>query len=196
MAEPAKNKTSTQKAWTIPTPEEFGLWSGFEGREEILGRGLMQLLKTIVADQPYQHHLNDAALKATLVAIHFAQKKGLLEEFVQHDIETLVPVNKRVGALVEQTGNAEYGMIAMFERTDCWYQTVLEYKAEPGKRTWLSPYRTVLEMGTRIGQFDMTEQQIHEQWTRPRILGYADSIGIKVKVSEWQDDGWLTCELI
>ena len=59
--------------------------SGFEGREEILGRGLMQLLKTIIADQPYKHHMNDAALKATLTALHFAKNKGLLEELVQHD---------------------------------------------------------------------------------------------------------------
>jgi len=196
MAESAPKEASAQKAWAIPTPEEFGLWSGFEGREEILGRGLMQLLKTIIADQPYQHHMNDAALKATLTAIHFAKNKGLLEDFVQHDIDTLAMINQRVGKVVEETGNAEYGMIALFERTDCWYQTVLDYKVEPGKRTWLSPYKTVLEMGTRIGQFYMTEQQIHQEWTKPRILGYAENTGIKVNVSDWQEDGWLSCELV
>ena len=156
----------------------------------------MQLLKTIIADQPYQHHMNDAALKATLVAIHFAKKNNMLPQFVEFDINTLEPVNKRVSAMVKQTGNPEYGLIAMFERTDCWYQTVLEYKTEPGRRTWLSPYRTVLEMGTRIGQFDMSEQDIHEQWTVPRLLGFAEAIGITVKVSPWQDDGWLSCELV
>lgn len=192
----AAQKQSPNQNWTPPTPEEFALWSGFEGREEVLARGLMQLLKTAIADQPYQHHLNDAALKATLVAVHFARDKGSLEEFVAHDVKTLEPVNKRVRALVEQTGNPEYGLIAMFERTDCWYQTVLEYKVEPGRRTWLSPYRTVLEMGSRIGQFDMTEEEIHEKWTRPRILGYAETIGIDVEVSGWQEDGWLSCSLV
>ncbi len=197
MSQAARKTESTDaKNFTLPTTEEFALWSGFEGREEILGRGLMQLLKTIIADQPYQHHMNDAALKATLVAIHFAKNNNLLPQFVEPDINTLEPVNKRVGAMVKQTGNPEYGLIAMFERTDCWYQTVLEYKTEPGRRTWLSPYRTVLEMGTRIGQFDMTEQEIHEQWTVPRLLGFAEAIGITVKVSPWQEDGWLSCELV
>ncbi len=197
MSEPVKKETPPETtAWKTPTPHEFALWSGFEGREEILGRGLMQLLKTIIADQPYQHHMNDAALKATLVAIQFAKNNAMLPQYVEHDIKTLEPVNKRVAKMVETTGNPEYGLIAMFERTDCWYQSVLEYKTEPGRRTWLSPYRTVLEMGKRIGQFDFTEQEIHEQWTIPRMLGYAEAIGIKVKISAWQEDGWLSCELI
>lgn len=196
MSQPAPKIPTEEKVWKTPTPEEFGLWSGFEGREEVLSRGLMQLLKTVIADQPYQHHMNDAALKATLVAIQFAKNNNMLPQYVEHDIKTLEPVNRRVGALVAKTGNPEYGLVAMFERTDCWYQTVLEYKTEPGRRTWLSPYRTVLEMGKRIGQFDLTEQEIHEQWTVPRMLGYAAAIGIKVKLSPWQEDGWLSCELI
>jgi hypothetical protein len=51
-------------------------------------------------------------------------------------------------------------------------------------------------MGKRIGQFDLTEEEIHEQWTTPRMLGYAEAIGIRVKISPWQDDGWLSCELV
>ena len=197
MSESAKKEEQSETtAWKIPTPDEFALWSGFEGREEILGRGLMQLLKTVIADQPYQHHMNDAALKATLVAIQFAKNNNMLPAYVDHDVKTLEPVNKRVGKVVEQTGDPEYGLVAMFERTDCWYQSVLEYKVEPGRRTWLSPYRTVLEMGKRIGQFDLTEQEIHETWTIPRMLGYAAAIGIKVKLSPWKEDGWLSFELV
>lgn len=196
MAEPAKQAQSSRDAWPTPTPDEFALWSGFEGREEILGRGLMQLLKTVIADQPYQHHLNDAVLKAHLVAIQFAKNHGMLAQLVEHDVVTLRPINQRVGALVKKTGNPEYGLVGMFERTDCWYQLVLDYKVEPGRRTWRSPFRTVLEMGKRIKQFDLTEQEIHEQWTTPRMLGYAADLGIKVRISPWQEDGWLSCELI
>jgi len=145
----------------MPSVQDFGLWSGFEGREELLGRGLVQLLKTVIADVPYQHHLNDAALKAHLNAI----------------------------------GNPEYGLVGLFERTDCWYQLVLEWTVEPGRRSWRSPFHTVLAMGKRIGQFDLTEQEIHEEWTVPRIQGYAADIGIKVKISPWQESGWLACEL-
>lgn len=175
----------------MPTVQEFGLWSGFEGREELLGRGLVQLLKTVIADAPYQHHLNDAAMKAHLNAIQFAKNHGMLPQLVAHDVKTLAPVNKRVGQLVAKTGNAEYGLVALFERTDCWYQLVLEWKVEPGRRTWRSPFHTVLDMGRRIGQFDLTEQEIHQDWTVPRIEGYAADIGIKVKVSPWHESGWL-----
>jgi hypothetical protein len=200
MAEPKKQENAPapaiMPAWTPPTVKEFALWSGFEGREDLLGRGLVQLLKTVIADIPYQHHLNDAVLKAHLTAIQFAKNRGLLPEMVAHDVTTLRPVNKRVAQLVASTGNAEYGLVAMFERTDCWYQMVLEWETEPGRRTWRSPFHTVLEMGKRIGQFDLTEQEIHEQWTTPRLLGYASDIGIKVRVSPWQADGWLNCELI
>jgi hypothetical protein len=186
----------TATGWKTPTVEEFALWSGFEGREELLGRGLVQLLKTVVADFPYQHHLNDANLKAQLTAIQFAKNNAMLPQFVAHDIATLRPVNQRVGKLVASTGNPEYGLVAMFERTDCWYQLVLEWKAEAGRRTWRSPYHTVLDAGRRIGQFDLTEQEIHEQWTVPRLLGYARDIGIDIRVSPWAEDGWLSCELI
>jgi len=178
-----------------PSVHDFGLWSGFEGREELLGRGLVQLLKTVIADAPYQHHLNDAAMKAHLNAIQFAKNHGMLPQLVAHDVKTLAPVNKRVGQLVAKTGNAEYGLVALFERTDCWYQLVLEWTVEPGRRTWRSPFHTVLEMGRRIGQFDLTEQEIHEEWTVPRIQGYAADIGIAVKISPWQESGWLSCEL-
>jgi hypothetical protein len=203
MATPARQQAPTASGQgpagapqpTVPTVEQFALWSGFEGREELLGRGLVQLLKTVIADQPYQHHLNDAALKAHLNAIQFAKNLGLLPQLVAHDVKTLAPVNRRVGQIVARTGNPEYGLVGMFERTDCWYQLVLEWKVEPGRRTWRSPFHTVLDMGRRIGQFDLSEQEVHEEWTRPRILGYAADIGIKVRVSPWQPDGWLSCEL-
>ena len=120
----------------------------------------------------------------------------MLPQLVAHDVKTLEPVNKRVGKLVSMTGDPEYGMVALFERTDCWYQMVLDWKVEPGRRTWRSPFHTVLEMGKRIGQFDLTEQEIHEQWTTPRLLGYADTIGIRIRVSPWQEDGRLSCELV
>jgi len=200
MAEPARQEKApppvAKPAPTPPTVKEFGLWSGFEGREDILGRGLVQLLKTIMADVPYQHHLNDAVLKAHLTSIQFAKNHGMLPQLVAHDVKALEPVNKRVGQMVATTGNPEYGLAALFERTDCWYQLVLEWKVEPGRRIWRSPFHTVLEMGKRIGQFDLTEQEIHEQWTTPRLLGYARDQGISIRVSPWKNDGWLFCELV
>lgn len=181
--------------WKTPTVHEFGLWSGFEGREDLLGRGLVQLLKTVIADVPYQHHLNDAVLKAHLNAIQFAKNHGMMAQLIEHDVNTLRPVNRRVAQLVSSTGDPEYGLAAMFERTDCWYQMVLEWNVEPRRRNWRSPFHTVLAAGKRIGQFDLTEQEIHEQWTTPRLQGYAADLGIGIRVSPWREDGWLSCEL-
>jgi len=198
MADPARTDTpppAAKPAWKTPTVHEFGLWSGFEGREDLLGRGLVQLLKTVIADVPYQHHLNDAVLKAHLTAIQFAKNQGLMRELVEHDVKTLRPVNQRVGKIIASTGDPEYGLAALFERTDCWYQMVLEWKVEPNRRTWRSPFHTVLAAGRRIGQFDLTEQEIHEQWTIPRLQGYAVDLGIALRISPWQEDGWLSCEV-
>lgn len=199
MAATAKQETpaagAARPAWKIPSVEEFALWTRFEGREALLGQGLVQLLKTVITDVPYQHHLNDAVVKAHLVAIQFAKNQGLLPQLVEHDIKTLSPINRRIAQMITATSNPEYGLVAMFERTDCFYQLVLEWKSEPGRRHWRSPFRTVLEMGGGIGQFDLTEREVHEQWTTPRLLGYARDLGIQVTVSPWSEDGWLTCEL-
>ena len=175
--------------------DKYKTLSGFEGREDELGRSMSILLKMLGNHAGYAHEMNDPLVKAHLNSIHFAKKHGLLAELVDHDIKTLAPINKRVGQMVASTGNPEYGLVAMFERTDCWYQLVLEWKAEPGRRTWRSPFHTVLEMGTRIGQFDLTEQEIHEQWTVPRLTGYAQDLGIPIRISPWREDGWITCEL-
>ena len=42
----------------------------------------------------------------------------------------------------------------------------------------------------------MTEKEIHEEWFTPRILGYAKDMGVNLKVSEWNDDGIVTIELV
>jgi hypothetical protein len=51
-------------------------------------------------------------------------------------------------------------------------------------------------MGTRIGQFDMTEQEIHDIWLKPRLHGYAEQLGVKIKITDQiGDDLMITCEL-
>jgi hypothetical protein len=199
MSQPARQVTAAQHpaaSPNAPDPKAFALWSGFEGREELLGKQLLILLKTIAADVPYQHHLNDAVLKAHMTAIQFAKNEGILDRLVAHDVKTLEPINKRIGELIARTGNREYGLIAMFERTDCWYQLVEEYTVEPGCRRWKSPFNLVLSMSRKTGQHDLTEEEIHEQWTRPRLLGYAQAMKLAVNVSHWNGEGgWLSCEL-
>ena len=90
----------------------------------------------------------------------------------------------------------EAALVGLCERTACHYHLVLETEAEPGKRTWKSPWGHVLDACKRLNMFDLTEQEIHEQWYVPRTLGYAKQMGVDVKVSDWNEDGMVTLELV
>ncbi len=178
------------------SPDKWAASSGYEGREEELGRAISMVLKTLSMTQPYPHETNDALIKSHLNTLQFAKKHGMLKELIEHDTETMSPIMERVGKMIAKTGNKEFALTAMCERTGCHYQLVLDTKIEPGKRTWVSPYRRVLAASTRIGQHDLTEQEIHEVWTKPRIEGNAKSMGVDIRVSDWNDDGVVTLELV
>jgi hypothetical protein len=196
MATPNRHSATAGPAAAVPDPHDFGLWSGFEGREELLGKQLLTLLKTLAATVPYEHHLNDALIKSHLNSIQFAKNEGILDRFVAHDVSNLAPIMERVGRLIEQTMNHEYGLVAMFERTGCFYQLVEEFRAEPGRRLWKSPFRHMLSRPGSVSRRDLTDEEVHESWTRPRILGYAATMKLPVRVSHWNgENGWLSCEL-
>jgi hypothetical protein len=193
MSQPARSMPTPPR---VPDLHDFALWSGFEGREALLGKQLLTLLKTMSATVPYEHHLNDALVKAHLTSIEFARSEGILDRLVAHQVGSLASINERVGKMIAQTGNREYGLVAMFERTGCFYQLVEEYRVEPGRRQWKSPFRQLLAMSRPTGQHTVTDEQIHEEWMRPRLLGFAASMNLPIRVSHWNgDDGWLTCEL-
>ena len=170
--------------------------SGFEGREEELGKAISVVFKTMQNTTPYVHEINDALVKSWLVSIQYAKNRGELDELVAHDIETMEPINRRLKKVIENADDKEIALIGIFDHTACHYHLVLETESEPGKRTWKSPFKTVLDACKKIGQFDLTEQEIHENWTVPRLLGYAEALGVTFKVSPWSEDGVLTCELV
>jgi hypothetical protein len=179
-----------------PNPT-LAMKSGIEGREKEFGEAVGVLLKTFMDTMPYVHEFNDAVVKSHLSHIQFAKRHGLLKEMIEDDQKTMSPMLGRVRKSIEQTGNKELAMIAMFERTSCFYQMVATYHSEEGKRVWKSPFGLVLEMGVRIGQFDMTEQEIHDIWLKPRLYGYAEQLGVKIKITDQLgDDKMITCELV
>ncbi|MEC9376273.1 MAG: hypothetical protein VYA80_07895 [Pseudomonadota bacterium] len=169
--------------------------TGFEGREEELGKAIQLAMKTMANSAGYQHESNDALVKARLQAMQFAKDMGLMEEYVSHDIKTMEPINSRVGQVISKTGDKEAALVGLCERTACHYHLVLETEVEPGKRTWKSPWKRVLDACKRMKMFDITEEEIHETWFKPRILGYAKQLGVNVKVSDWNDDGLVSIEL-
>jgi hypothetical protein len=169
--------------------------TGVEGREEELGKSMAVVLKTLKNTKPYPHEINDALIKARLQAIQFAKDHGLMDEYVAHDIKTMEPLNDMMKGIVKKTGQNEIALIGIFDRTACHYQLCLETESSPGMRRWRSPFARVLAASHRIGQFDLTEEWIHENWTRPRLLGYAERMGVEMRVSHWQPNGWLTAEV-
>ena len=83
----------------------------------------------------------------------------------------------------------------VFDITECHYQLVLDTKVEPRKRSFRSPFIETLEICRRIGQMDMTAEEVHDRWYRPRLLGYAKDMGVEFQVSDLGNDGTITVEV-
>ena len=204
-----------------PPPEDFYTHSGFVGREAALGAAVMDAIRKVGPDkgvalafspaqqetlglavaraiqvvsvtEPYQHELNDAVVKAQLTALQFAKDHSMTAAMVDHEVKTQTPMLVRVGKLLGMGGNPELGLIAITERTACFYQMVLDYERDGMTIRWKSPYGPVLAAGTRIGQFNMSEREVHENYTVPAMQKRAAIMGMEVSFSPWQDDGWIT----
>jgi hypothetical protein len=173
-----------------------GAKTGFEGKEAEIGKAVQMALKTMANSAGYQHEMNDALVKARLHAMQFAKDMGIMDKYVEHDINTMAPINERVAMVIQKTGDKEAALVGLCERTACHYHLVLETAAEEGKRTWKSPWGHVLDACKRMKMFDLTEQEIHETWYVPRIKGFAKAMGVDVKVSDWNEDGIVTLELV
>jgi hypothetical protein len=169
-----------------------GRYSGWEGKERDLGLIMNMVYKTLEDNQGYQHEINDALVKHHLTSMQFAKDQKLVKEAVQHEIETETPMLKRIGKMIEKSGDKELALKAVFDQTTCHWQLVLDTEMKPGLRRFKSPYGHVLEQTTRMGQHDITEKWIHENWTIPRMAGYSKLLGVELQVSPWQDDGMIT----
>ncbi len=180
-------------ARTAPKAERYS--SEIEGREEELGVSVAMLMRSLKNKSFYPHEANDALVKLTFVMLQFAKNHDMWDEIVDHDVNTMAPVNRRLGKLIEESGDREHALTGLTDDNSCHYQLVLETHAEPGIRTWKSPYGRVLEVSRRIGQFDLTEEEIHQRYTKPRLLGYAEAMGVNIQVSDWSEDGLITLKL-
>jgi hypothetical protein len=167
----------------------------FAGRELELGMAVESLIKALNNREPYQHEPNDALIKATLTSIQFAKDNDLLEEWINAQVMTQMPMISRVGKLIEKNGDLELGMLALTERTACFYQLVMDYERDGDQIRWRSPYWNVLAQTRRLGQHDVTEAWIHENYTVPMMQKQAAGMGLVAEISDWQEDGWVTMRL-
>ena len=158
--------------------------SGFEVREKLLGDAVAVAIRTLKDTTPYQHEMNDALVKMHLNSVQFAKNAGVVKDYVEHDIKTMQPMLQRLKGMIDKTGEKEIALAGIFDRTTCLYQLCPDLEKSPGVRTFTFPYSTVLEISRRIGQFDLTDREMHELWLKPRLLGYAEVLGVKINVSD------------
>ena len=140
--------------------------------------------------------MNDALLKAHLNAVQFAKDNGMLDKYIEHDRETMQPLLERTKNMIDKTGNKELALVMMYERTGCFFQMCLDAKIEPGKRTFTFPFKKVLAAATRLGQFDLTEEELLDKWWRPRYEGYGKAIGVEFNISDMDENGKVTTNRI
>lgn len=207
-----------------PEPESFYEKSGFEGRtdelskavmeairkagpangealdftpeqQRMLGTAVARAIKTIRNDSPYQHEMNDALVKAELTKLQFALDNDLLDEAIEHEARTQTPMLVRVGRMIREGGSPELAMIALTERTACFYHLVEEYERTGTTVRWKEPYSNVLAVTRRLGQHTLTTQQIHEIYTIPVLRKRAALMGMEVDISPLQADGWITMSI-
>ena len=190
---------NTKPKWEKPKSdvvENMRNLSGFEGLEDQLGQSIVVLLRMLNNHAGYAHEMNDPLVKAHLMAIDFARSNGNLEQYIEHDIKMMLPINTRIKNVVEKTGKPEVAMAALFDRTACHYALALDTTGDGPARTWKSPFTIVLTACQKIGQFpDLSEEWIHENWTKPRLEAYGRDMGINIKVSSLAADGTITAEL-
>ncbi len=177
-------------------PAMQGTSSGFEGREEMLGKAVALAIRTLKDSFPYQHEMNDALVKMHLNSVQFAKNHGLAAAYVEHDVKTMQPMLQRMKGIIEKSGDKEVALIGMFDRTTCLYQLCMDLTASPGKREFTFPFSTVLNISRKIGQFDLTDQEVHDIWLKPRLLGYAEVLGVKIKVSDIGPDNKVVVSLV
>ena len=205
----------------IPTPDKFYEHTGFDGREaelgaavveairkakpengeglnfnakqtEMLGLAVGKAIKTISNDTPYQHEMNDALVKAQLTALQFAKDNNLLPQMVDHDVKTQFFMISRVAKMIQAGGSPELGLIALTERTACFYQLVQNYKRDGMTIRWQNPYANVLAVTRPLGQHNLTVEEIHNAYTVPLMTKQAAVMGMEVEISPVGADGWIT----
>ncbi len=122
----------------------------------------------------------------------FAKRNGMLRQMVEEDVNSQRQQLERVRKLIERGGSRDLALVAIFEQTSCFFQLVDRTTRAPGRIGWRSPYGRVLQQTVRMGLHDLTEREIHEVWTIPRMQAYARILGVEFDVSPWRDDGELT----
>ncbi len=166
--------------------------------DEALGQYLLIAVKTMNHNASYQHEFNDALVKLHLTAVSFAKETDMYEELVDNDVRTTEYMMKRIGSAIKMTGREDFALMAIFEQTTCFFQLVddLQWNSDTSL-TYTTPFSRVLEVSQKVGIFDgLTEEEVHNNYTIPRYMAYAEIMGVKLDVSPLGENGEITVSLV
>jgi len=156
-----------------------------------LGRVLSDTYRNYQMRMPYWHQANDALIKEQLKNFEFALKRDLMGELVGHDVDSMYEILHERVYWVEQTGDISLALDAITTPTCFRNVTLGEGFQWHGKNkvSWQSPYQRVLEKGWKRNIWtDVTEEKIHNLWTKPRFEGYARHLECHFDISDWDDE--------
>jgi len=166
--------------------------------DEELGRYILTAVKTTNHNGSYQHQYNDALVKLHLTAVSFAKEAGMYEQLVNNDVKTTEYMMKRIGSAIKMTGRKDFALMAIFEQTTCFFQLVdeLQWNSDTSL-TYTSPFGRVLEVSQKVGIFEgLTEEEVHNNYTIPRYMAYAEIMGVNLEVSPLGENGEITVSLV
>ncbi len=163
--------------------------SGYEGMEDQLARAMNVVLMTLNERSAYQHDINDALVKMILTTIQFAKDNDMIDELIANEVETTRPLLERVRRNYLKTGKLDAAMVGMIDRTACAYQLYLKIDKTDAERSWESPFGLVLEQTRRMGQHDLTEQEVHDIWIKKRYHAFAEVVGVELSISDIDENG-------
>jgi len=166
--------------------------------DEELGRYILTAVKTMNHNASYQHEYNDALVKLHLTAVSFAKETNMYEKLVDVDVKTTEYMMKRIGSAIKMTGREDFALMAIFEQTTCFFQLVDELQwNSPTSVTYTTPFGRVMDASQKVGIFaNLTEEEVHNNYTVPRYLAYAEVMGVKLDVSPLGANGEITVTLV
>ena len=166
--------------------------------DEELGKYILTAVKTKNHNDSYQHQFNDALVKLHLTAVSMAKDNDMYDVLVANDVKTTEFMMKRIGGAIKMTGREDFALKAIFEQTTCFFQLVdtVNWTSETSV-TYTSPFKRVLEASQNVGIFaNLTEEEVHNNYTIPRYMAYADIMGVKLDVSPLGENGEITVSLL
>ena len=166
--------------------------------DEELGKYLLTAVKTMNHNDSYQHQYNDALVKLHLTAVSMAKDNDMYDILVDNDVKTTEFMMRRIGGAIKMTGREDFALKAIFEQTTCFFQLVDEMQWNSDTSvTYTSPFKRVLEASQNVGIFsNLTEEEVHENYTIPRYMAYADIMGVELDVSPLGENGEITVTLL